>query len=287
MATVREPLFSAAAAGQIGKTLIFQTYNKKTYAKAYGKPDWDAHPPTAKQLAIQVATKTIMQHWPAISPTNQATWDLLAIPKRILRINAYLRENYKRIRSGLPITDVWPATDAITPSPKIYTGGTVTPNPAAWFVIFDSGGTLTQVGNEIWADTDLAILDISCDSRLDGQFDFTNRTNLTYIGLEYMAITTPPILANCPNITTLDINSTAITSTPNIEGCTSLLSLNLNDNALDDVDDVLNQLAALVDPSSYGNCRLDGGTNAAPTSASADAIAALTPPVGNWTITTN
>jgi len=111
MAQVYGPLQSESASGQFAGTLIFQPYRGKTYVKAYGKPDWTAHPPTELQLNVQIATKTLMEAWPAISDEDKATWDALAIPRRISRINAYLQENYRLGFSGRDLTTVYPAIE--------------------------------------------------------------------------------------------------------------------------------------------------------------------------------
>ena len=102
---------SESAHGQFAQTIIFQSYKGKTYAKKYSFPNLDLYPPTMPQLAIQATTKALMQHWKEIPTVDQATWSNLATADRISRINAYLRENYRRLRSGQAATDVWPAED--------------------------------------------------------------------------------------------------------------------------------------------------------------------------------
>jgi hypothetical protein len=124
MAQVYGPLMSESARGQFGEIVIFQEYHGKTYAKGYGKPNWTTHPPTAAQLAVQAMNKSLMKAWPAIAAVDKATWDALAIPDRVSRVNSYLKENFKRLRSGLPATDFWPAIEAPpwTPDVLIVTG---------------------------------------------------------------------------------------------------------------------------------------------------------------------
>lgn len=111
MAQVFGPLMSESASGQIAQTLIYQRYRGKNYVKAYGKPDWDVHPPTGPQLAVQAMNKLLMEAWPGIAELDKATWDALAIPQRLSRVNVYLRENFKRLRSGRLATDFWPAVE--------------------------------------------------------------------------------------------------------------------------------------------------------------------------------
>jgi len=111
MAQVYGPLHSQSASGQFAGTLIYQPYKGKTYVRAYGKPDWLAHPPTELQLNVQATTKVLMEAWPALSDADKATWDALAIPRRISRINAYLQENYRLGFSGQDLTTVYPAIE--------------------------------------------------------------------------------------------------------------------------------------------------------------------------------
>ena len=111
MAIVTGPLHSISASGQLGKALIYQPTNGRSIVRAYGKPNWTSHPATAPQLAVQALTKQLMEHWPEIDAGVQATWDALAVPARISRLNAYLRENYRRIHVGQDATDVWPAVE--------------------------------------------------------------------------------------------------------------------------------------------------------------------------------
>ena len=162
MAQVYGPLHSESASGQFAGTLIYQPYKGKTYVKAYGKPDWDVHPPTAAQLAVQAMNKSLMEAWPAISAADKATWDALAIPARISRVNAYLRENFKRLRSGRAATSLWPAVEAPAYALNIAHSGDI-PNP-------DCRGDYNQIADynshpayerasdsaySVWFDTDL------------------------------------------------------------------------------------------------------------------------------------
>jgi len=128
MAQVYGPLMSESARGQFGEIVIFQEYHGKTYAKGYGKPNWTTHPPTEAQLAVQAMNKSLMEAWPAIAAVDKATWDALAIPDRVSRVNSYLKENFKRLRSGLPATDFWPAIE-LPPYPLTVGYDTLIPDP--------------------------------------------------------------------------------------------------------------------------------------------------------------
>lgn len=132
MAIVKGPLHSESAQGQIGKTLIYQESMGRSIVKSYAvpgnTPGYDKMNQTAGQLAVQAQTKALMQHWLEISPTDQATWDALAVPARISRINAYLKENYRRIRGGEPLLDGWPDIYS-TLVAAVVTAGDPAPNP--------------------------------------------------------------------------------------------------------------------------------------------------------------
>lgn len=126
MARVTGPLHSNTASGQLAKTLIFQTYRGRSYAKKYAvpgnTPGFDKPNQSPAQLAVQALTKSLMQHWPEISTEDQATWDALAIPQRIERVNAYLKYNYARNAVGLDPTDVYPPGPEYLPPLKVVTG---------------------------------------------------------------------------------------------------------------------------------------------------------------------
>jgi len=132
MAIVKGPLHSESAQGQIGKTLIYQESMGRSIVKSYAvpgnTPGFDKMNQTAGQLAVQAQTKALMQHWLDISPTDQATWDALAVPARISRINAYLKENYRRLRGGEPLLDGWPDIYS-TLTALIVTAGSPAPDP--------------------------------------------------------------------------------------------------------------------------------------------------------------
>jgi hypothetical protein len=128
MAYVRNPLHSRAARGQVGKSAIFQTYHGRTYAKAYAVP---GNTPGATkmnqspaQLALQATTKELMQAWPALTEEQKASWDALAKPKEILRVNAYLKYNFCRLAVGLPTTPVYPPATTETHGVLITEGAT-------------------------------------------------------------------------------------------------------------------------------------------------------------------
>lgn len=128
MATVTGPLHSQSASGQLGKALIYQPSRGQHVVRAYGQPDWTAHPATADQLAVQAFTKLIMEHWLEITEPNRASWTTLAEEKRISRINAYCIENWRRHRGDEPLLDGWPDVYS-TLTALIVSAGDPAPDP--------------------------------------------------------------------------------------------------------------------------------------------------------------
>lgn len=108
MPIVDAPLHSQRASGALGTTLIYQPSRGQNVVRTYGKPNWALHPATAAQLAVQAFTKLIMEHWLNIPLLDQATWDPLAEPANISRVNAYCIENWRRHRGDEPLLDGWP-----------------------------------------------------------------------------------------------------------------------------------------------------------------------------------
>jgi hypothetical protein len=106
MATIRGPLHSLAAHGQLAKTIIYEQGQFGFYAKPYKSPD-NGHTP--QEQAARAQTSTLMHHWSTLTLQQQTTWDALAIPNRIPRTAAYLTENWKRINGGCLPTDTYPA----------------------------------------------------------------------------------------------------------------------------------------------------------------------------------
>jgi len=142
MATIRSPLLSLEAHGTIGDALTFSKHGRSHVARR--KPIPGNTPGSSKmnqspaQLAVQAQTKSLMQHWPEIAAEDQATWDALAIPAAVSRINAYLKENYRRLRSGQAATDVWPAVEALE---HISLVDGDTPSDPSIAYVYEVGGT--------------------------------------------------------------------------------------------------------------------------------------------------
>lgn len=261
MAQVFGPLHSESASGQFAKTLIYQGYHGKNYVKAYGKPNWDVHPPTAPQLAVQALTKQLMQHWEDIQETDRATWDTLAVAARVSRVNSYLKENYARHRAGRQPIDWYPETEPY----RIYSGGTLTADLDDWTPVFNDAGEITARNASVFSTHDIQVLEINSSVLLDGLFDLRAFWELEEI----------------------NVCGTALTLLPLVNWSTYLYVISLIGQAFIEVDSLFNDIAATHSKDAGGAIDVSGGTSAAPTAASAAARAWLTDPSGNWTITTN
>lgn len=133
MARVMGPLHSESASGQLAKTTIFQTKGRNTYVRKYAVPGnttgTSKMNQTAAQLAHQAQFKAIAEAWTSADITDQITWDVIAIPEKITRYNAYTRENWKRVLSGREITTVWPPLESKTTSYTVTGDPEDPPNP--------------------------------------------------------------------------------------------------------------------------------------------------------------
>ena len=154
MAHVTGPLHSQTASGQYGKSVIYQTYGGRTYAKKYAvpgnTPGSDKMNQTNAQLNVQATIKLLMEHWTTIEKAEQKSWEVLATPAGYAPVNAYTKENFKRIASGQSITNVWPAAEPNANPANVIVGhvGAINPSPNCQgtyiFREYDSDG------NPVW-----------------------------------------------------------------------------------------------------------------------------------------
>lgn len=71
MASLKGPLFSLEAHGQVAQTVIYETHRGRPYAKAYGKP---SKPASADQLTHRARIKALATTWRGLSVEDKATW---------------------------------------------------------------------------------------------------------------------------------------------------------------------------------------------------------------------
>jgi hypothetical protein len=102
MAITTGPLFSQTARGGFNKTLIFQTYHGRTYAKAWKAPRNDRTP---AERGIRAAAFYLSQRWKTLDPTTHALWYDFARAPGISTWNAYFRANMNRWKNELGFAD--------------------------------------------------------------------------------------------------------------------------------------------------------------------------------------
>jgi len=111
MATVKHPLHSQRASGSISQTITFLHTRRGAVAKKYSKP---SGLPTADQLTVRAATKTVMQHWPTIHARKRNTWIEPADERHLSPIALYMLHNYPRQATGQTIHDSYQGVDPPT-----------------------------------------------------------------------------------------------------------------------------------------------------------------------------
>jgi hypothetical protein len=269
MATVKGPLHSTAASGQFGKAMIFQGYRNRHYVKRYAFPNLKSHPATPAQLAIQAQTKTLMQHWPDIAPADQATWDALAIPARIERVNAYLIENYKRFMASLTPRDQWP----FPAQTRIYTGGSATPDLSKWMPAYEHMNRIDAFGNEIFADIDCTAINTWTAYNLDGTLDLRQLPALNTVESNSTEMTTAPIVTGCANLHTYMVFNCPVTNLPNLAGMPLCNCVIMNQTDVANFDQIFLDLAATAQEG--GSITIAGTLNSRVTAASNAARAAI------------
>lgn len=269
MATVTGPLHSLEARGQLAQTIIYQESMGRHVVKAYGKPNWDTHPPTEAQLEIQAETKLLMQHWPDIAPADQATWDALAIPAAISRVNAYLQENYRLFLAGRTRRDRWPLSTQV----RIYSGGTATPDLSNWMPPYNHTNWLDLFAKEVWADVDDTGINTFTDYDLDGQFDLRGLPNLTTVHSDSTAITTAPIVTGCAKLVMYMVFGCPVTNLPNLAGMPDFNGLAMANTDVANFDQIFLDLAGTT--VEEGDITIAGATNSRVTAASNAARAAI------------
>jgi hypothetical protein len=126
MPKVTCPLFSVGATGSIAKLLTYRNSPRGYICRKWSQP---TGLPSAEQEEVREFTGERMSHWPLISTEDQASWLMLALEKNVEPINAYLIENWRRKRSGLGTTDVWPAVEGPLFPGMIVTAGGEAPIP--------------------------------------------------------------------------------------------------------------------------------------------------------------
>jgi hypothetical protein len=307
MVKLTGPCHSDQASGTLAGQLTYRQTKRGAIAQAYSQPGTvNKRTPSDKQIAIRERTKTLMQTWKNLPAAQQATWATLAAARNLAPVNVYLQENYKRQNAGLDPTNVWPPNDEPPAAVKIYSGGTITPDLTSWQATFAAAGALTLLGNEVWASGDLQTVEIDDPQTYDGQLEFSNLPDLTYfnhngpnagppvilhnlpalteIWIFSQSQTTLPDMADLPSLANFHMLDTALTTALPLAEFTTLRYIEITGNAITDTDALILAIVATFDIQTEGYLTIYGGTNAAPTAASASALAAL---MEAWNVVTN
>jgi len=93
MAYVTGPLHSVTARGQFAKTLIFQTYKNRSYAKRYRVPNNRRLP---GQVGIRAMVYWVTKLWATLSPEDRASWAAHPNPNNLSLFNLYFTHNMAR-----------------------------------------------------------------------------------------------------------------------------------------------------------------------------------------------
>jgi hypothetical protein len=245
MATVTGPLHSDQASGTIAAQLTYRRSKRGTTVTAYSRPgSVNPFAATEAQLAVQARTKEIMQTWPTLSPTQQATWDALAVPLNVARINAFQQTNFLRMSQGQALTPVWPPEAPPAAELLIYSGIDTPPDLNYWTPHFTDGGHLTIDGFNVTATPDLYSLFIDDPSGLTGEFTFDTLPNLLELQFTNTPLANTPTLHNLPLFGVLNLINCSLTTPPDLSDLPALFYVSVDDNSIADIDSLIIALAA-------------------------------------------
>jgi len=107
MAIVTGPLHSIQASGQFGKTMIFERWKGRSYAKVYKVPTVRR---TDSQRAVRAIMKWLTWAWTVANDEQKETWNQLALEANVSPIAAYLKYNFNLWWTGWYSTLAYPET---------------------------------------------------------------------------------------------------------------------------------------------------------------------------------
>jgi len=108
MATVKGPLFSLDARGQVGGAVVFGYWKGRNYVRRHAVP---SNPQSVSQVGMRVMLKFLSQIWQSRSEAQQSDWADLAAQKNISPFNAMVGYNMARWRNMLYPALLYPATE--------------------------------------------------------------------------------------------------------------------------------------------------------------------------------
>ncbi|MCJ7620341.1 MAG: hypothetical protein MUP64_09015 [Anaerolineae bacterium] len=101
MVRVKAPLFSLAASGTLGKSIVFSNWKGVDYVRRHAIP---SNPKDPLQIAIRSMFKFLSQEWTSFQATPKASWDEKAAAANVSPFNSYVGFNMFRHRNNLPPT---------------------------------------------------------------------------------------------------------------------------------------------------------------------------------------
>jgi len=126
MASLKGPLMSFDASGQVGGAIVFAKWKGRNYVRRLVTP---SNPNTLAQIGARAIVKFVSQDYANLSAGDIADWQALAVSDNITPLNAQLRDSANRFRAG----DMGRqnTTDTAITTPNAPTAGTATALPAA------------------------------------------------------------------------------------------------------------------------------------------------------------
>lgn len=111
MATVKGPLFSLDASGQIASAVVFSKWKGINYVRSHAIP---ANPQSAAQVALRAMITYLAQNWASVSTANKATWDDYLSGQPMSNINRMIRYDVNRLLINLGMAEAYPYAGAGT-----------------------------------------------------------------------------------------------------------------------------------------------------------------------------
>lgn len=111
MALVKAPLLSLDASGALADAIVFSKWKGRPYVRSLVKP---ANPKSGGQVGVRAAFKFLSQEWSGIVAGSKATWEDLAEQDVVSEFNAYMKQNLRRNRNFLGMSQAYPAAVAQT-----------------------------------------------------------------------------------------------------------------------------------------------------------------------------
>lgn len=112
MASVKGPLFSMDASGQLAGSIVFSKWKGVNYVRKHAVPH---NPKSALQVGTRSMLRFLSQLWDGMSAANQATYDESADSLGISPFNRFIGVNMDRWTLFKPPALEYPAAEGDTP----------------------------------------------------------------------------------------------------------------------------------------------------------------------------